>query len=197
LRIDLHDDESLVRVERLRAVLASYSGHLRHGSARRNWAGAWGRRPWLSALFERRGWRIEERWPQRRIARSRSFRDQYRRLVRSGCGPRTLRGLATPFRLDSRCGCDADTRPARSEPGSRWPSFRSWVFFGRGAGLAGRCAWWFPPPVAQGFTSAGIRKSSESKTSRAMASASLASSRRGELRREDRLYLPLQLGHVS
>lgn len=82
LRIDLHDDESLVRVERLRAVLASYSGHLRHGNAWGNWAGAWSRRPWLSALFERRGWRIEERWPQRRLAPSRSFRDQYRRLVR-------------------------------------------------------------------------------------------------------------------
>ena len=57
-RVDLgHAD-----VAQLRSVVASYSGHLRHGQAMRAWDGAWQRHPWLGALFERRGWAFDERW---------------------------------------------------------------------------------------------------------------------------------------
>lgn len=73
---------ALTGVERLRATLASYSGHLRHGAAWRHWEGVWARFPWLGVLFEREGWRVRERWPWRRIARARRFRDQYARLLR-------------------------------------------------------------------------------------------------------------------
>jgi hypothetical protein len=72
--------QDLTGVERLRATLASYSGHLRHGAAWRQWEGVWASYPWLRLLFERGGWTIADRW--RRIARARRFRDQYARLVR-------------------------------------------------------------------------------------------------------------------
>ncbi|MGH7321633.1 MAG: reverse transcriptase domain-containing protein, partial [Candidatus Rokuibacteriota bacterium] len=78
LRIDLGRAE----VERLRSIVASYSGHLRHGQAVRGWEGAWSRHPWLGAVFARRGWQVEERWPARRIARAPRFQSQYWQLVR-------------------------------------------------------------------------------------------------------------------
>ena len=40
----------------LRASVASYSGHLRHGGAWGVWEGAWARHAWLGALFARDGW---------------------------------------------------------------------------------------------------------------------------------------------
>ena len=69
-------------VAQLHSVVASYSGHLRHGRAMRAWNGVWQRHPWLAALFERRGWAFDERWPERAIARARCFRSQYWELVR-------------------------------------------------------------------------------------------------------------------
>ena len=83
-RIDLRRAD----LARLRSVLASYSGHLRRGQARRNWEAAWERRPWLGALFARQGWAVAERWPQPRIEQARRFQSQYRELVRragEGC----------------------------------------------------------------------------------------------------------------
>lgn len=74
--------QDLTGVERLRATLASYSGHLRHGAAWRQWEGVWASYPWLRLLFERDGWTIADRWRGRRIARACRFRDQYSRLVR-------------------------------------------------------------------------------------------------------------------
>jgi len=69
-------------VGRLRSVLASYSGHLRHGQAMGDWKRVWSRRPWLGALFARRDWRVDERWPPGRLARARRFQAQYNALVR-------------------------------------------------------------------------------------------------------------------
>ena len=72
----------------LRSVVASYSGHLRHGQAMRDWERAWQRHPWLGALFARAGWAVEERWPQPRIVQARRFQGQYGALVRragEGC----------------------------------------------------------------------------------------------------------------
>lgn len=80
-RIDLRHAD----VARLRSVVASYSGHLRHGQAMRDWETAWDRHPWLGALFAREGWAVEERWPLRRIARARRFQGQYGALVRRAC----------------------------------------------------------------------------------------------------------------
>jgi hypothetical protein len=73
----------------LQAVVASYSGHLRHGRAARAWEAAWRRRRWLGALFARRGWQVEERWGARRLARARGFHAQYRHLLRRA-GPDCL-----------------------------------------------------------------------------------------------------------
>ena len=47
----------------------------------RQWVQAWGQYAWLGALFSRRGWQVEERWPQRRIACARRFQEQYWLLV--------------------------------------------------------------------------------------------------------------------
>ena len=80
-RIGLYRANAAARVERLRAALASYSGHLCHGQAWRQWVGAWNQYAWLGVLFSRRGWQVEERWPQRRIARARRFQEQYWLLV--------------------------------------------------------------------------------------------------------------------
>ena len=57
-RIALPGRGAACSVERLRAVLASYSGLLRHGGAWRAWAAVWARHPWLAALFEREGWEL-------------------------------------------------------------------------------------------------------------------------------------------
>lgn len=73
-------------VARLQSVVASYSGDLRHGWALRAWEGAWARHPWLTALFACRGWAFESRWPPRRLARARRFREQYWELVRRAGG---------------------------------------------------------------------------------------------------------------
>src|SRR5262245_66197908 len=70
-RIDLRRQDPAGSVERLRSMLASYAGHLRHGAAWRTWEELWKQYPWLRALFERRGWALDERWPTRRISRSR------------------------------------------------------------------------------------------------------------------------------
>ncbi|MBX3027853.1 hypothetical protein KF840_23405 [bacterium] len=75
----------------LRAILASYSGHLRHGAAYRHWARLWDRHGWLVALFAPVGddpWRVLLRWPHQPVAALR-FSIQYRRLIRHA-GPRTL-----------------------------------------------------------------------------------------------------------
>jgi len=77
-RIDL----ARADVGRLRSVLASYSGHLRHGQAMGDWTRVWRRRPWLGALFAHRDWRVEERWPPGRLAQARRFQAQYHALVR-------------------------------------------------------------------------------------------------------------------
>ena len=74
--------QDLTAIERLRDALASYSGHLRHGAAWRQWERVWGRHPWLGLVFEREGWTIGDRWRWRRIARVRRFRHQYSWLVR-------------------------------------------------------------------------------------------------------------------
>jgi len=81
LRIGLQGANAAARVDRLRAAVASYSGHLRHGQAWRQWIQAWEQCVWLGALFSRRGWQVEERWPQRRIACARRFQEQYWLLV--------------------------------------------------------------------------------------------------------------------
>jgi hypothetical protein len=48
----------------------------------RGWQGAWGRRPWLGAVFAHRGWQVEQCWPARRIARAPRFQAQYWQFVR-------------------------------------------------------------------------------------------------------------------
>jgi len=62
-RIDLRRQDAAGSVDRLRPVVASYSGHLRHGAAWREWVRIWDAFPWLSALFERAGWGVAERFP--------------------------------------------------------------------------------------------------------------------------------------
>jgi retron-type reverse transcriptase len=80
--IDLRRREEAGSVDRLRSVVASYSGHLRHGLALRAWEDTWGKYPWLALLFERRQWSLEERWPRCGIFRAARFHSQYRRLTR-------------------------------------------------------------------------------------------------------------------
>lgn len=75
-------ESDLTGVERLRAVVASYSGHLRHGAAWREWAAVWEAYPWLMALFDRAGWVVAERFPPQRIVHASRFRRQYGALVR-------------------------------------------------------------------------------------------------------------------
>jgi len=88
-RIALGTARAAARVERLRATLASYSGHLRHGAAFGDWDRAWRRYGWLGALFARRGWQVAARWPPRPLARAGRFSEQYWQLVRRA-GPRCL-----------------------------------------------------------------------------------------------------------
>jgi retron-type reverse transcriptase len=68
----------------LRATLASYSGHLRHGAAYEKWLALWDRHGWLRAFFARAGrdpWRVQARWPERRLGGPR-FSSQYGRFIR-------------------------------------------------------------------------------------------------------------------
>ncbi len=71
-------------VPALRATLASYSGHLRHGAAYEKWRALWHRHGWLRAFFERLPddpWRVQARWLERRLGGPR-FSSQYGRLIR-------------------------------------------------------------------------------------------------------------------
>ncbi|MCU0936048.1 MAG: hypothetical protein MUF66_08235 [Gammaproteobacteria bacterium] len=81
-RIALPGQGAACSVERLRAVLASYSGLLRHGGAWRDWSAVWQQYPWLAALFEREGWSFDARWGGRELARAPSLSAQYRVLLR-------------------------------------------------------------------------------------------------------------------
>ena len=81
-RIDLVRQDGAGSVDRLRSVLASYSGHLRHGAAWRVWREVWERYPWLAALFARQGWALDARWSRRRLGRVRRFQAQYWHLAR-------------------------------------------------------------------------------------------------------------------
>ncbi len=68
----------------LRATLASYSGHLRHGAACRKWRALWERHGWLWAFFARHPhdpWRVQARWPERAVGGPR-FSHQYGRFIR-------------------------------------------------------------------------------------------------------------------
>jgi hypothetical protein len=69
-------------VERLHCVVASYSGHLRHGAAMQEWVRAWAAYPWLGALFVREGWAVQQRWAPCRVRRARRFQEQYWQLTR-------------------------------------------------------------------------------------------------------------------
>lgn len=80
--IDLTRQHKANSVERLRSVLASYSGHLRHGATLREWEEIWDGYPWLAGLFARQGWLFDERWPRRYGARAQCFQSQYWRLTR-------------------------------------------------------------------------------------------------------------------
>lgn len=76
----------------LRATLASYSGHLRHGAAYQEWSALWERHGWLQALFVRQPddpWRVQARWPDRPVGGLRpsmehrtGFSHQYQRFIR-------------------------------------------------------------------------------------------------------------------
>ena len=80
--IDLRRSDEAGSVDRLRSVLASYSGHLRHGAALQEWQEIWEKYPWLGALFTRQAWTIEVRWPRRGVASASGFRSQYWRFIR-------------------------------------------------------------------------------------------------------------------
>jgi RNA-directed DNA polymerase len=69
-------------VERLRATVASYSGHLRHGDAWHEWTRTWQRFPWLHGLFECDGWDVLRRWPHDVGRLPQRFGDQYGRVIR-------------------------------------------------------------------------------------------------------------------
>ena len=70
-------------VGQLHSVLASYSGHLRHGAAFADWLRVWAQHAWLPLLFTRHRWRVGERWRDRTFCRAGSFRRQYAALLRS------------------------------------------------------------------------------------------------------------------
>ncbi|MCK6556940.1 DUF4258 domain-containing protein [Candidatus Binatia bacterium] len=67
----------------LSAALASYSGHLRHGSSWRRWRGMIERHDWLAPLLAHGpdlGWRLVRRWPLGPLVGMR-FSRQYGRLI--------------------------------------------------------------------------------------------------------------------
>lgn len=75
----------------LRATLASYSGHLRHGAAYGKWMALWQRHGWLQGFFERLPddpWRVQARWPEQAVGGQR-FSQQYGRFIRRA-GPEAL-----------------------------------------------------------------------------------------------------------
>jgi retron-type reverse transcriptase len=81
-RLDV--DRRPAALPQLRATLASYSGHLRHGAAHQRWLALWERHGWLRAFFahaEHDPWRVQTRWPERRLGGPR-FSSQYSRLIR-------------------------------------------------------------------------------------------------------------------
>lgn len=84
-RIDLDRPGAHEAAVGLVRVLASYSGHLRNGAAC-DWRKAWRERPWLAALFERRGWNLAPRWPQPRPWQPLGPRAHYAALIRSAAG---------------------------------------------------------------------------------------------------------------
>jgi len=65
----------------LRASLASFAGHLRHGAAWGDWTRLWDDHLWLRLLLRREGWRFALRWPPGHPARR--FRDRYAQALRS------------------------------------------------------------------------------------------------------------------
>ena len=69
-------------VRRLRAVLASYSGHLRHGCAWRSWMALWDDTPWLAALYTQDGWTLDSRWSMRRAVHAPTHGGDYAALLR-------------------------------------------------------------------------------------------------------------------
>ena len=81
-RIDLQNHDSDGSTGKLYATLASYSGHLKHGAALKDWEEIWPDRPWLRALLKRRDWSLIERWSRRGMNRARHFRSQYWGVVR-------------------------------------------------------------------------------------------------------------------
>lgn len=80
--IDLQRSDQAYSVDRLRATLASYSGHLRHGAAWDAWTKVWKQYPWLQTLFVRDGWVIRERWSRPRAAKTQGLKTQYANLLR-------------------------------------------------------------------------------------------------------------------
>ena len=75
----------------LRATLASYSGHLRHGAAYGKWMALWDRHKWLASFFAcdaHDPWLVQARWPERTVGGPR-FSTQYWRLIRRA-GRKTL-----------------------------------------------------------------------------------------------------------
>jgi RNA-directed DNA polymerase len=78
-------------IEALRAVLASYSGHLRHGASLAGWRTIGNRHPWLERLCvggARNPWRLRVRWRARPLGGT-SFGRQYRQFL-CAAGERTL-----------------------------------------------------------------------------------------------------------
>ncbi len=81
--IQLTNLEDTRAFERLHAALASYSGHLRHGTARRAWTGVWKRYPWLAAVYTREDWTFDMRWSvSRTTSDAPSLRSQYAAVLR-------------------------------------------------------------------------------------------------------------------
>jgi RNA-directed DNA polymerase len=81
-RIDLQRQDTAGSVARLQATLASYAGHLRHGTTWHAWEAVWQRYPWLSALYTRQGWQLGARWSQHGLLRRRGFQGRYWHLAR-------------------------------------------------------------------------------------------------------------------
>jgi hypothetical protein len=68
-------------IERARATLAAYSGHLRHGAAWGAWSRTWERHQWLGVLWRRDGWWFRPRWEPRRTSGTRNLGGAYRALT--------------------------------------------------------------------------------------------------------------------
>lgn len=91
-------------VRRLRAALASFAAHLRHGDTWRDWGAAWARHAWLEAIFVRDAWRLQLRYAP---ARRPGWAAAYRLLLRRAA-PATLlflpRGCFVEFHGPQRVG---------------------------------------------------------------------------------------------